>query len=154
MPPLCPAGGISLTFIAFLTDSGAITQVLAHIGEPTSGIVGMKRRLGLHGNVVVLPASVPPAGLVPMATVTLWVAVVTVFPDASWTTTTTAGLTLTPAVTLAGGTEKASLLAPFASGEGPVESLPPQGDAIATRAIAMETEPSGHTGRAASTGTS
>ena len=35
-PLICPSCGTALTFIAFLTDPGPITQILAHIGEPTS----------------------------------------------------------------------------------------------------------------------
>jgi len=31
-----PTCGTALTFIAFLTDSEPITQILAHLGEPTS----------------------------------------------------------------------------------------------------------------------
>ena len=35
-PLVCQTCGGSLTFIAFLTDPEPITQVLAHVGEPTS----------------------------------------------------------------------------------------------------------------------
>jgi len=35
-PLICPSCGTALTFIAFLTHPGPITQILAHIGEPTS----------------------------------------------------------------------------------------------------------------------
>jgi len=35
-PLICPACGTALTFIAFLTEPEPITQILAHIGEPTS----------------------------------------------------------------------------------------------------------------------
>jgi hypothetical protein len=35
-PLLCPTCQTPLTFIAFLTDPDPITQILAHIGEPTS----------------------------------------------------------------------------------------------------------------------
>ena len=35
-PLICPACLTPLTFIAFLTDPEPITQILAHIGEPTS----------------------------------------------------------------------------------------------------------------------
>src|SRR5262245_14567483 len=60
-------------------------------------------------DTVVVPDSAPPPGLVPMATVMLAVEVVTVFPNASCTTTCTAGLIDTPAVALAGCTENATL---------------------------------------------
>src|SRR3954466_8101850 len=58
---------------------------------------------------VVVPDSVPPPGLVPMATVMLAVELVAVFPNASCTVTCTAGLTALPAVALVGCTVKASL---------------------------------------------
>jgi hypothetical protein len=35
-PQVCPTCQTPLTFIAFLTDPEPITQILAHIGEPTS----------------------------------------------------------------------------------------------------------------------
>ncbi|MCJ7629274.1 MAG: hypothetical protein MUO50_12920, partial [Longimicrobiales bacterium] len=35
-PLICPTCQTPLTFIAVLTDPGPITQILAHIGEPTS----------------------------------------------------------------------------------------------------------------------
>jgi hypothetical protein len=35
-PLICPTCQVPLTFIAFLTDPEPITQILAHIGEPTS----------------------------------------------------------------------------------------------------------------------
>src|SRR5512146_584966 len=61
-------------------------------------------------DTVVRPDSVPPPGLVPMATVTLAVEVVTVLPNASCTVTCTAGERLAPAIALSGGgwTVKAS----------------------------------------------
>src|SRR3954447_7444209 len=51
---------------------------------------------------VVVPDSVPPPGLVPMATVMLAVELVTVLPNASCTATCTAGLIAAPAVSLVG----------------------------------------------------
>src|SRR5690242_4697005 len=62
-------------------------------------------------DAVVVPDSVPPPGLVPMATVMLAVELVTVFPNASCTVTCTAGLMALPAVALVGCTLKASRLA-------------------------------------------
>src|SRR5512132_4087788 len=58
---------------------------------------------------VVVPDSVPPPGLVPMATVMLAVELVTVLLNWSCTVTRTAGLIATPAVALLGCTVKASL---------------------------------------------
>src|SRR5262245_50075350 len=61
---------------------------------------------------VVVPDSVPPPGLKPMATVMLAVELVTVFPNVSCTATCTAGLIAAPAVVLVGCTVKASREAP------------------------------------------
>src|SRR3954466_13127639 len=60
---------------------------------------------------VAVPDRVPPPGLVPIATVTLAVELVTVFPNASCTVTCTAGAIATPAVALVGWTVKATLVA-------------------------------------------
>src|SRR3954469_97571 len=62
-------------------------------------------------DTVVVPDSVPPPGLVPMATVTLAVELVTVLPNASCTVPWTAGAMAVPATALAGWTVKASLAA-------------------------------------------
>src|SRR3989440_9108557 len=66
----------------------------------------------LTAATVVVPERVPLAGLVPMATVMLVVAVVTVLPWASWTVTCTAGVIAAPAAALLGCAVKA----PFAAG--------------------------------------
>src|SRR5262245_29987138 len=62
-------------------------------------------------DTVVVPDSVPPPGLVPMATVILAVELGTVFPNASCTVTCTAGEIATPAVASVGCTVKASRFA-------------------------------------------
>src|SRR5688572_22307527 len=62
----------------------------------------------LTAATVVVPESVPPPGLVPIATVMLAVELVTVFPNASCTATCTAGLIAAPAVALVGWTVNAS----------------------------------------------
>src|SRR5512133_3324378 len=62
----------------------------------------------LTAATVVVPDSVPPPGLLPIATVMLAKELVTVFPNASCTVTCTAGMD-TPAVALLGWTVKASL---------------------------------------------
>src|SRR5512146_1881339 len=62
----------------------------------------------LTAATVVVPDSVPPPGLVPMATVTFAVELVTVFPNVSWTATCTAGERFTPAVALLGCTVNAT----------------------------------------------
>src|SRR5512140_2241673 len=56
---------------------------------------------------VVVPDSVPPPGLVPMATVMVALELV-VLPNASCTVTCTAGVMDTPATALVGGAVKAS----------------------------------------------
>src|ERR1043165_9109367 len=58
---------------------------------------------------VVVPDSVPPPGLVPIATVTFAVELVTVLPKASCTATCTAGEMFTPAISLVGWAVKASV---------------------------------------------
>src|SRR6266566_7613029 len=60
---------------------------------------------------VVVPARVPLAGLVPIATVMLVVAVVTVLPWASWTATCMAGVIAAPAAAFLGCTVKTSFAA-------------------------------------------
>src|SRR3954466_10433184 len=65
----------------------------------------------LTAATAVVPDSVPPPGLVPMATVMLAVELVTVLPNASCTVTCTAGLIATPAVAVVGWTVKATLAA-------------------------------------------
>src|SRR5436189_4907547 len=62
----------------------------------------------------VVPESVPPPGLLPMATVMVGRPLgndVTLFPKASWTVTLTAGVMIVPAVVLLGCTVKASCAA-------------------------------------------
>src|SRR5439155_1305915 len=63
----------------------------------------------LTAATVAVPDSVPPPGLVPMATVMLAVELVTVLLKASCTVTCTAGAMETPAVAFVGWTVKASL---------------------------------------------
>src|SRR5712691_5999674 len=58
-----------------------------------------------------VPLSVPPLGLVPMASVIEAVMVVTVLPKLSWTAIVTAGRILAPANELLGCCVKASLVA-------------------------------------------
>src|SRR5512140_3462810 len=60
---------------------------------------------------VVVPDSVPPPGLVPMATVMIALELGTVLPNASCTSTRTAGLIAAPAVALLGQAVNASRLA-------------------------------------------
>src|SRR5436189_5921963 len=69
----------------------------------------------LAAATVLVPARVPLAGFVPIATVMLVVAVVTVLPWASWTVTCTAGVLAAPAVALLGCTVKTT----FAAGPTP-----------------------------------
>src|SRR5436305_1948593 len=62
----------------------------------------------LTAATVIVPESVPPPGLVPIATVMLAVELGTVLPNASCTATCTAGASAAPAVALVGCTVKAS----------------------------------------------
>src|SRR3954469_10369918 len=62
----------------------------------------------LTAATVVVPDSVPPPGLVPIATVTLAVELVTVLPNVSCTATCTAGLIAAPAAVFPGCTVKAT----------------------------------------------
>src|SRR5512140_959004 len=63
----------------------------------------------LTADMVVVPDSVPPPGLVPMATVMLAVEAVTVFPNTSCTATCNAGLIVAPALALVGCWTNATL---------------------------------------------
>src|SRR2546422_2856564 len=65
----------------------------------------------LTAATVGVPARVPLEGFVPIATVMLVVAVVTVLPWASWTATCTAGVIAAPEVALLGCTVKATFAA-------------------------------------------
>src|SRR3989475_8325431 len=65
----------------------------------------------LTAATVGVPARVPLAGLVPIATVMLVVAVVTMLPWASWTATCMAGVIPAPATALLGCTMNASFAA-------------------------------------------
>ena len=68
-----------------------------------------KEAIPAEAVTLVVPESVPPLGLVPIATVTLFVAVVTVFPNVSCTATCTAGEIVSPPLVLLGCTLKPSL---------------------------------------------
>src|SRR5438132_10904514 len=65
----------------------------------------------LSAATVVAPERVPLAGLVPIASVMLVVAVVTVLPWASWTVTCTAGVFIAPPAALLGCTVKTTFAA-------------------------------------------
>src|SRR5256885_1182911 len=65
----------------------------------------------LTAATVVVPERVPLAGLVPIATVMLVVAVVTVVPWASWTATCTGGLIAAPGAAVRGCPAKTSFVA-------------------------------------------
>src|SRR5207249_945080 len=65
----------------------------------------------LTAATVVVPERVPLAGLVPIATAMLLVAVVTMLPWASWIATCTAGVIAAPPAALLGCTVKASFAA-------------------------------------------
>src|SRR5437879_12499123 len=65
----------------------------------------------LTAATVVVPARTPLAGLVPIATVMLVLAVVTLLPWASWTATCTPGVIAAPAAALLGCTVKTTFAA-------------------------------------------
>src|SRR5437868_5801066 len=67
-----------------------------------------KEATPLTAATLLVPDSVPPPGLVPIATVTLAVELVTVLPNASCTATWTGGEMAAPAVALVGCTANAS----------------------------------------------
>src|SRR5205814_2019376 len=79
----------------------------------------------LTAATVLVPDSVPLAGLVPIASVMLVVAVVTVLPWASWTATCTAGVFIAPAPALLGCTVKASFAAAGSTGPEVLPEHPP-----------------------------
>src|SRR5439155_165487 len=79
----------------------------------------------LTAATVGVPARVPLPGLVPIATVMLVVAVVTVLPWASWTATCTAGVIAAPAAALLGCTVKASFVAVGCRGPELLSEHPP-----------------------------
>src|SRR3954468_16504513 len=84
-------------------------------------------------DTVAVPESVPPPGLVPMATVMFAVELVTVLPNVSCTVTCTDGEMAAPAVAFAGWTLKASLLAAAGVMLNPEEVAPVSGaDAAAS----------------------
>src|SRR6185436_16337319 len=84
-------------------------------------------------DTVVVPDSVPPPGLVPIATVMLAPELVTVFPNASCTATCTAGERLAPAIALLGCTVKATRFAAAGLMLNPAEVAPVSGADAAVR---------------------
>src|SRR5512140_98530 len=84
-------------------------------------------------DTVVVPESVPPPGLVPIATVMLAVELVTVLLNASCTVTCTAGAMKTPAIAFVGCTVMASFDAAAGVMLNAVDSAPTSGDAAAVR---------------------
>src|SRR6185295_19192655 len=81
----------------------------------------------LAAATVSVPASVPPPGLVPMATVTLAVELVTVLPNVSCTVTCTDGEIDTPATVFVGWAVNASLEAAAGLMLNPVDVAPVSG---------------------------
>src|SRR5262245_8555704 len=78
----------------------------------------------LTADTVIVTESVPPAALLPLATVLLAVELVTVFPKVSCTVTCTAGEMAAPAVALVGCTVKASFEAAAGLMVNPAEVAP------------------------------
>src|SRR4051794_9581319 len=88
----------------------------------------------LAADTVAVPDSVPPPGLVPIATVMLAVELVTVLLNASCTATCTAGEIDAPAIALPGCTLKASLAAAAGLMLTP-EEVPPVSAAAAAASV-------------------
>src|SRR5262245_45294777 len=78
----------------------------------------------LTAATVAVPDSAPPPGLVPMATVTFAVELVTVLPNASCTATWTDGEMAAPAMALVGCTVNATLAAAAGVMLNPAEVAP------------------------------
>src|SRR5207249_10198216 len=93
----------------------------------------------LTAATVVVPERVPLAGLVPIASVMLVVAVVTVLPCASWTATCTAGVFAAPATALLGCPMKASFAAAGGGGGGGGGVGPVQRPGHPARALLQQT---------------
>src|SRR3954467_8231787 len=87
----------------------------------------------LTADTAVVPDSVPPPGLVPIATVMLAVEPVTVLLNASCTVTCTAGEMETPAVAFVGWVVKASLEAAAGLTLNPAEVAPASAPDAAVR---------------------
>src|SRR6185295_12647562 len=87
----------------------------------------VKTAIPLDATTVVVPDSVPPPGLVPMAMVMLAVELVTVLLNASCTVTCTDGEMAAPAMALAGWTVKASLFAAAGLMLNPADTAPASG---------------------------
>src|SRR5229473_647100 len=100
---------------------------------------------------VSVPASVPPAGLVPIATVTGPVKLGTAFPNASRALTTTAGVIAAPAPVVLGCPVNASALAaPATTGPRPLPTSPrPHGDPGTRPGVAGGGPAEGQAGRPA-----
>src|SRR5512140_250479 len=82
----------------------------------------------LTAPTVVVPESVPPPGLVPMATVTLALELVTVLLNASCTVTCTAGAMDAPAMALVGCAVNATLAGTAGLMLNAVEAVPVSGE--------------------------
>ena len=87
----------------------------------------VKTAIPLAATTVVVPDSVPPPGLVPIAMVMLAVELVTVSLNASCTVTCTDGEMAAPAMAFAGWTVKASLAAAAGLMLNPVDPAPVNG---------------------------
>src|SRR6266568_1775150 len=98
------------------STSWAVTWIAGLIAVPAVALLGCTVNTSwvaapATAAMVVVPDSVPPLGLVPIATVTLLVNPVAVFPWASRAVTWTAGVMAAPAVALVGCAVKASCVA-------------------------------------------
>src|SRR5437773_1974641 len=108
-PPARTAANVSAVMLKLLLLAPVSVVADAVRVYPVPGLLMLtfaKVATPFTAATVVVPARVPLAGLVPIASVMLVVAVVTVFPWASWTVTRTAGVFAAPAAALLGCTVK------------------------------------------------
>src|SRR5881628_13243 len=123
-PPALTAANVSAAMLKLLLLAPARVVADAVRVYPVPGLLMLtfaKVATPFTAATVLVPARVPLAGLVPIATVMLVVAVVTVLPWASWTATCMAGVIPAPAAALLGCTAKMS----FAAGPTPVGATGP-----------------------------
>src|SRR6266850_2087496 len=107
-----PLGLVPIATATFPVNPVAVLPLASWAVTSTAGVIAAPAVVPLgcteHTSWVSVPASVPPLGLVPIASVMFPVNPVAVLPLASWAVTSTAGVIAAPAVVLLGCTENAS----------------------------------------------
>ena len=116
--PSCAAGPTVTLKAADVAPVSVVAAAVSVYPAPALSIASVpKLATPATAATLFVPPSVPAFGLVPIASVTVFVAAVTRLPPASRTSTWTAGAMATPPVVLVGCTRKASFAA------GPTETL-------------------------------